>query len=166
VFSKPEPIEPGQDQESVWDYPRPPRLEQVSDELRVTFAGETVAQTNHGYRVLETSHPPVYYFPPTDVRHDCLVAAPGRSLCECKGVARYWTLDLGGRRAEKSAWSYPDPSHAFRAVRGYLAFYASRVDGCWVGDERVEPQSGDFYGGWITSRIAGPFKGAPGTRGW
>ena len=166
MFSKPEPIEPSPGQESVWDYPRPPRLEIVSDKLRVTFASETIAETDHGYRVLETSHPPVYYFPPSDVRHDFLVAAPGRSLCEFKGMARYWTLDVGGRRAEKAAWSYPDPTERFWALKDFFAFYASRVDGCWVRNERVEAQTGDFYGGWITSRIVGPFKGPRGTLGW
>ncbi len=166
MFSRPEPIEPGPGQESVWHYPRPPRLEMVSDKLRVILAGETIAETDHGYRVLETSHPPVYYIPPSDVRHDCLVAAPEHSLCEFKGMARYWTLDVRGTRAEKAAWSYPDPTEAFRALKDFLAFYASRVDGCWVGNERVEAQTGDFYGGWITSRIVGPFKGPRGTLGW
>ncbi len=166
MFSRPIRIELGPGQESVWDYPRPPRLEKVSDKLRVTFAGETIAETNHGYRVLETSHPPVYYFPPSEIRQEFLVAAPGKSLCEFKGAARYWTLDVGGTRAEKAAWSYPDTSEAFRVLKDYLAFYASRVDGCWVGDERVEAQTGDFYGGWITSRIVGPLKGAPDTLGW
>ncbi len=166
MLSRFERIEPGPGEESVWDYPRPPRLEKVADRLRVTFAGEIVAETDHGYRVLETSHPPVYYFPPTDVRRDLLIPAAGRSFCEYKGVAQYWSLDVNGARAEKAAWSYPDPTGAFRALTDFLAFYASRVDGCWVGDERVEAQAGDFYGGWITSRIVGPFKGAPGTGGW
>lgn len=166
IFAKPKRIEPGPGQESVWDYPRPPRLEKVSERLRVTFAGETIAETNDGYRVLETSHPPVYYFPPTDIRQDFVVAAAGRSFCEFKGIARYWTLDVRGVRAEKAAWSYPDPTDAFRAIKDFLAFYASLVDGCWIEDEKVQAQAGDFYGGWITSRIVGPFKGAPGTRGW
>lgn len=166
MFSKPKSIEPGTGQESVWDYPRPPRLERVSAKLRVTFAGETIAETDHGYRVLETSHPPVYYFPPSDVQHDCLAAAPGRSLCEFKGMARYWTLNVGSRRAEKVAWSYPEPTERYQALKNFFAFYASRVDGCWVGGERAEAQTGDFYGGWITSRIVGPFKGPPGTLGW
>ncbi|MDJ0948844.1 MAG: DUF427 domain-containing protein [Alphaproteobacteria bacterium] len=166
VFFRPKRIEPGPGQESVWDYPRPPRLEQVSERLKVVFAGETIAETGGGYRVLETSHPPVYYLPRADVRLDLLVAAPGRSFCEFKGVARYWTIDVGGRRSENAAWSYPDPTDGFRPIKDFLAFYASRVDDCWVGDERVEAQAGDFYGGWITSRIVGPFKGAAGTRGW
>ena len=157
---------PGPGQESVWDYPRPPRLEKVDERLRVVFMGVTIAETENGYRVLETSHPPVYYFPPGDVRRDLLTPAPGRSFCEFKGVARYWTLAVGDSRAEKAAWSYPDPSAGFRNIADFLAFYASRVDSCWVGGEQVRSQAGDFYGGWITSRIVGPFKGGPGTRGW
>jgi uncharacterized protein (DUF427 family) len=158
--------QPGPGQESVWDYPRPPRLEPVPDRLRVVFAGETVAMTTAGWRVLETSHPPVYYFPPQDVRPCLLHRAPGGSWCEFKGRAAYWHLELGGRRAEQAAWSYPDPTTAFAAIAGCLAFYASRVDECWVGDDRVQPQAGDFYGGWITRRVVGPFKGGIGTRGW
>jgi len=163
---RPKAIEPGPGQESVWDYPRPPRLEPVSDTLRVIFAGETIAETGQGYRVLETSHPPVYYFPPTDVRLDDLVPEPGNSLCEFKGLACYWTLDMGHARALKAAWSYPAPPDRFRAIKDYLAFYPSRVDSCWVGGERVQAQAGDFYGGWITARVVGPFKGAPRTAGW
>lgn len=157
---------PGPGQESVWDYPRPPRLEAAADRLRVVFAGGTIAETDNGYRVLETSHPPVYYFPPSDVRLDALIPVTGYSACEFKGLAQYWTLDVGGRRSERAAWSYPDPTAAFRAIANYLAFYASRVDACWVGDEQVRSQAGDFYGGWITSRLVGPFKGSPGTEGW
>jgi uncharacterized protein (DUF427 family) len=159
-------IKPGPGQESVWDYPRPPRLEPVGERLRVIFAGETIADTHHGYRVLETSHPPVYYFAPADVRRDVLRPATGRSVCEFKGVARYWSLELNGQRSENSAWSIPRPTGPFRAIKDYVAFYASRVDRCFVGDECVTAQDGDFYGGWITARIVGPFKGGPGTRGW
>lgn len=160
------PTPSGSGQESVWDYPRPPRLERSQSRLRVVFAGETVADSHSGYRVLETSHPPVYYIPQNDVRLDLLTPAPGQSFCEFKGVAQYWTLAVNGQTAEKAAWSYPDPTNSFRTIRDYLAFYTSRVDECWVDDERVQPQAGDFYGGWITSRIVGPFKGAPGTLGW
>jgi len=125
-----------------------------------------VADTTGAFRVLETSHPPVYYLPPDDVRKQFLEPTAGSSFCEFKGQAKYWSLKVGSCRAEKAAWSYPAPTAAFAAIKGYLAFYASRVDECWVGDDRVMPQEGDFYGGWITSRIVGPFKGAPGTRGW
>lgn len=159
-------IEPASGQESVWDYPRPPRLETVADTLRVVFAGETIAETRQGFRVLETSHPPVYYIPRCDIRQEFLVEAPGQSFCEFKGMARYWLLDVRGTRSEKAAWSYPAPSRHFSEISGYLAFYASRVDECWIGDESATPQEGDFYGGWVTSRIVGPFKGGPGTFGW
>jgi uncharacterized protein (DUF427 family) len=138
----------------------------VPERLRVIFAGETIADTNEGYRVLETSHPPVYYIPPQDVRANVLVPASGLSLCEYKGRAQYWSIDFKGRRSEKAAWSYPNPTQAFGRIKDYIAFYASRVDACFVGEERVDAQEGDFYGGWITSRVVGPFKGPPGTRGW
>ena len=166
MLRRPDPIAPASGQESVWDYPRPPRLEPVAETLRVIFAGETVAATRQGYRVLETSHPPVYYIPPDDVRQDFLMPGSGRSFCEFKGMARYWSLQVGDRQSENAAWSYPDPSPVFADIAGCLAFYASRVDECWVGDERVAAQPGDFYGGWITSRVVGPFKGARGTLGW
>lgn len=159
-------IEPLPGQESVWDYPRPPRLKRVAETLRVDFAGETIAETERGYRILETSHPPVYYIPRDDIRRKFIVAAPGWSFCEFKGVAAYWSLDFDGKKSERAAWSYPDPTPSYAAIRGHLAFYASRVDACWVGDERVSAQAGDFYGGWITPRIVGPFKRGPGTFGW
>lgn len=166
MFSKPERAVPGPGQESVWDYPRPPRLEKVKERLRVVFAGEAIAETYGSYRVLEASHPPTYYFPPVDVRQEFLVAAPGQSLCEFKGLARYWTLQLGGQRSEKAAWSYPEPTNTYGAIKDFFAFYASRVNACWVDNERVHAQAGDFYGGWIISRVIGPFKGDPGTDGW
>jgi uncharacterized protein (DUF427 family) len=157
---------PGPGQESVWDYPRPPRLERTAERLRVMFAGRTIADTVNGFRVLETSHPPVYYLPLAEVDDKYLRAASGSSFCEFKGHARYWSIDVDGRLADRAAWSYPDPAAAFRDIREHLAFYVSRVDECWVGDERVIAQEGDFYGGWITSSIVGPFKGGAGTRGW
>ena len=163
---KPQRLEPKAGQESAWDYPRPPRLEKVGERLRVVFNGRTIADTREGYRVLETSHPPVYYLPSRYAAMEFLQPEPGHSWCEFKGQASYWSLNVNGRRSVKSAWSYPAPSHDFREIAGYLAFYASRVDECWVDDERVQPQVGDFYGGWITSRIVGPFKGAAGTSGW
>jgi uncharacterized protein (DUF427 family) len=158
--------EPAAGQESVWDYPRPSRLQKVSERLRVIFTGETIADTVAGFRVLETSHPPVYYIPPGDLDQQYLCAVSGSSWCEFKGHAKYRSLEVNDKRAETAAWSYPQPSPAFADIAGYLAFYASRVDECWVGDERVQPQEGDFYDGWITSRIAGPFKGGAGTPGW
>jgi uncharacterized protein (DUF427 family) len=154
------------DQESVWDYPRPPRLEPVLETLKVMFAGTVVAQTRSGYRVLETSHPPVYYIPRGDVVGEFIVKAPGSTYCEFKGRAEYWSLQVSGLLSKRAAWSYPAPTPAFRLIADHLAFYASRGAACWVGDERVKSQHGDFYGGWITERILGPFKGGPGTRGW
>ncbi len=152
--------------ESVWDYPRPPRLEPVAERLRVVFAGATVADTIRGHRVLETSHPPVYYIPPEDIRAGVLHPAAGASVCEFKGPARYFDLEVGGRISGRAAWCYPRIARPFAAIEGHVAFYASRVDEAWLGDERVRAQEGDFYGGWITSRVAGPFKGPPGTRHW
>lgn len=152
--------------ESVWDYPRPPRLEPVRHRLKVMFAGEVVAETVAGWRVLETSHPPTYYFPPSDVDARVLRPAPGNSFCEFKGVAEYLTIVARDRVAERAAWRYPDPSPAFSAIAGCVAFYPSRVDACFVGHHQVVAQEGDFYGGWITPDLRGPFKGGPGTRGW
>jgi uncharacterized protein (DUF427 family) len=154
-------------QESVWDYPRPPRVEPCADTIRVVFNEVTVAETTKAYRVLETSHPPAYYIPQDDIRMDLLARVPGyQTFCEFKGVASYWTITVGERAALKAAWSYAAPSAGYEAISDHLAFYASRVDECYVGDERVQPQEGDFYGGWITSMIVGPFKGGAGTWGW
>lgn len=149
--------------ESAWDYPRPPRLEPTSRRIRILHAGQTLADTTEALRILETSHPPVYYLPPSQVRIDLLQRSLSRgSFCEFKGVATYWNLGL----AADVAWSYEHPTGSYAALAGYLAFYASRVDECWVDDEQVVPQPGDFYGGWITADLRGPFKGLPGTRGW
>ena len=116
--------------------------------------------------MLETSHPPVYYIPPQDIETDCLVPALGRSFCEWKGEAGYYSVIASGRTYEKAAWFYSNPSPRFASIEGFVAFYASRIDACFVDDEPVQAQEGDFYGGWITSDIVGPFKGAPGTSGW
>lgn len=159
-------IPPGPGQESVWDYPRPPRLEPVSKPIRILFAGETIAATTGAFRVLETSHPPVYYLPPGDLGRQFLIPANGSSFCEWKGLARYWSVRVGDRHAENVAWSYPDPSPGFEPIRDFLAFYAGPMDACFVGDERATPQPGGFYGGWITSDVVGPFKGGPGSQGW
>lgn len=159
-------IAPKPGQESVWDYPRPPRAERSLKRVRVVFNGVTVADSSEAVRVLETSHPPVYYIPQKDVRMDYLQPAAGRTFCEFKGAASYWTLEVNGKRAEKAAWSYAAPSPGFEVIQDYLAFYPGRVDACYVDDEQVTPQEGDFYGGWITAEIVGPFKGAAGTWGW
>ena len=159
-----DPVGPGQ--ESVWDYPRPPRLEPASAHLVVVLGGVTIAETRRGYRVLETSHPPNYYFPPDDVAPGAVEAAKGASFCEWKGRASYWTVRGGDRVETEGAWSYATPSAAFSPIANYLAFYAGRMDACFVNGEAVTAQPGGFYGGWITANIVGPFKGAPGTRGW
>lgn len=159
-------IPPAAGQESVWDYPRPPRLEPVAKRVRIVFAGKVIADTAHAYRVLETSHPPVYYVPQADIDTACIERAARRSFCEFKGNATYWTVTDGTRREEDAAWSYENPSTGFEPIRGYLAFYAGRMDECTVGGEIVTPQPGGFYGGWITRDIVGPFKGGPGSQGW
>jgi uncharacterized protein (DUF427 family) len=163
---RPVPVVPGPGQESVWDYPRPPRVEAVPERLRVVVAGETLADTTRGLRVLETAGAPVYYFPPADVRVDLLAPSPHTSYCEWKGSASYVTYDHDGRRIENIGWRYEAPSPGYEAIAGYLAFYAGRVDEAWVGDEQATPQPGRFYGGWVTSRIVGPIKGEPGSAGW
>jgi uncharacterized protein (DUF427 family) len=159
-------IEPGPGQESVWDYPRPPRLEDVEEKVKVVFGGVTVAYTTRAKRVLETSHPPVLYVPPEDIRTEHLRPAGGSSLCEWKGMASYYDLVTDERVAERAAWYYPDPVPAYASLKDYVAFYPSLMDGCWIGGQKVEAQAGDFYGGWITPNIVGPFKGGPGTWGW
>jgi len=157
---------PGPGQESVWDYPRPPRLEPSERRIRVDAGGVTIADTTSALRLLETSHPPGWYLPPADVRMDLLEPVGGQSFCEWKGVARYFDVKVDGRRFEQAVWSYPDPTERYAALAGYLSFYPGRVDACFVDDERVTPQAGRFYGGWITADVAGPFKGGPGTHGW
>jgi len=163
---KPERIEPQAGQESVWDYPRPPKVEATPKRVRVVFAGQTVADTVRAKRVLETSHPPVYYIPLEDVRREVLVSTKRSTVCEYKGRAVYWTLHLGGHESVAAAWSYSNPAPGYETIKDHLAFYPSRVDACYVDGERVRAQEGDFYGGWITSEIVGPFKGGAGTWGW
>lgn len=159
-------IAPKANQESVWDYPRPPRVEPARRRVRVECNGVVIADSVRAFRVLETSHPPSYYVPPEDVRGEFLERADGVSLCEFKGKAVYWTVRVGDRVVPQAAWSYPYPVPLFAELRDYLAFYPGRVDACLLDEERVTPQEGDFYGGWITSDIVGPFKGGRGTWGW
>jgi uncharacterized protein (DUF427 family) len=134
--------------------------------LRVVVDGVTIAETTAGLRVLETSHPPVYYFPPDAFAPEHVVAGERTSFCEFKGRATYVDIVVGAHRIRDAGWLYAAPSRAFAALQGHVAFYASRVDACYVDGERVEAQPGDFYGGWITRDIVGPFKGLPGTLGW
>lgn len=161
-----EVIEPEPGQESVWDYPRPPRVELATDPVRVVFAGREVAITGRAVRVLETSHPPVFYVPVDDVASNTLELSATSTFCEFKGRATYYSLRVDGQASVDAAWTYLEPSPGYETLRGMVAFYPGRVDACFVGEEQVQPQAGDFYGGWITSTVVGPFKGAPGTRGW
>nr|WP_200921667.1 DUF427 domain-containing protein [Agromyces sp. Leaf222] len=160
----PLPTAPGQ--ESVWDYPRPPRVEPIDARVTVTLGGTTIVSTRDVLRVLETSHPPVYYLPIEEFAPGTVVPATGSSFCEFKGSARYYDLLSGARTAERAGWEYPSPSPGYLVLTGRIAVYAGLVDACTVDGEVVEPQPGGFYGGWITSNIVGPFKGSPGTSGW
>lgn len=159
-------IEPGPGQESVWDYPRPPRVEDSKRRVRVIFNGVTIADSERAKRVLETSHPPTYYIPAEDVKMEYLASTQRTTWCEWKGRARYYTVAVGGRTAREAAWAYPEPAAGYGAIQDHLAFYAQAMDACYVGDEQVQAQPGGFYGGWITEDILGPFKGGPGTVGW
>ena len=153
--------------ERVWDYPRPPLLVPCERRVRIEWAGAVLADSTRALRVLETSHPPTIYVPPADLRADLLgPAATGPTWCEFKGTARYLDAVVAGRRRAGVGWTYADPSPGYEALRDHVAFYPGRVDGAWLDDERVEAQPSDFYGGWITADLVGPFKGPPGTRGW
>ncbi len=152
--------------ERVWDYPRPPALVPCKRRVRIELGGVTVADSTRALRVLETSHPPTIYVPPQDVDPACVRAARGRSFCEFKGTASYLDVLGGSEVRERAAWTYPEPTRGYEALRDHLCFYPSRVDACRLDDERVLAQEGDFYGGWITAELRGPFKGGPGTRGW
>ena len=160
------PVVPQPGQESVWDYPRPPRVEPTAERVRLVLGGETIVDTTEALRVLETSHPPVYYVPRSAFAPGSLEPAPGSSFCEFKGVAGYLTVRGGSSVADGAAWIYPEPSPGFESLVGMVAVYPGRMDTVLVDDERVQAQAGGFYGGWITSRVVGPFKGEPGTLGW
>lgn len=152
--------------ESVWDYPRPPRLEATARHIRVLYGGEAIADTRRGLRILETSHPPVYYIPVEDVRMDLLIPSARHTYCEFKGEASYWSIRVGNHISGDAAWSYPHPTPPYEPLRDHLAFYAGGGAECFVDGEKVAAQEGDFYGGWITADLAGPFKGGPGTNDW
>ena len=152
--------------ESVWSYPRPPRVEPTSRRIEVVHRGVCVARSTRALRVLETSHPPVYFVPREDVAEGVLRPRSETTWCEFKGRATYFDVVVDGAVAEAAAFSYPDPTPAFAAIAGHVAFYASRLDRCLVDGEPVEPQPGGFYAGWITPDLQGPFKGGPGTMGW
>ncbi len=157
---------PADGQESVWDYPRPPRVAPDRREILVMGGDTIIARTTRGVRILETASPPTVYLPPDDVRMDLLARTEGRSFCEWKGSALYWSvLAPGAAPIVQAGWSYPQPTPPFDAVRDYVSFYPGRL-ACFIGGVRVAPQPGGFYGGWLTPEIAGPVKGEPGTGGW
>ncbi len=153
--------------ESVWEYPRPPAVEPCRRRVRIELGGEVIADSDRALRVLETSHPPTIYLPPQDVRGELLQRSDRRETwCEFKGTARYLDAVVGGRRYAAVAWTYRRPSAGYEALADHIAFYPGRVDAAWLDGERVRAQAGDFYGGWITADLRGPFKGGPGTSGW
>jgi uncharacterized protein (DUF427 family) len=159
-------VQPGPGQESVWDYPRPPRVEWSGRAAKVVFAGAVVAASERALRVLETAGPPTIYLPRGDVAEELLRATRHHSFCEWKGRAAYFDIVLGDHRAARAAWTYPRPKRGYEALADFISFYPGRVDACYLGDELVRPQPGRFYGGWVTDDIVGPFKGAPGSGGW
>jgi len=159
-------IKPQKGQESVWDYPRPPRLESFKGSIRVYCDQYLIVDARDAYKVLETSHPPVYYIPPSAIEMALLKENNNQSFCEWKGLANYYDLQLPDKKIDSVGWFYKQPSERFKPMAEYVAFYPSKVSRCLVNGEEVQAQDGDFYGGWITSNIVGPFKGAPGTWGW
>jgi len=163
---QPQRIEPQAGQESVWDYPRPPRVEETDKHIQILFAGVTIADTRRAKRVLETSHPPVYYIPPQDVNVDVLFPRFNTSFCEWKGTANYYGLMVHERQVDIAGWTYRLPNPGFESIQSHIAFYAQFMDSCTVDGEEVTPQPGGFYGGWITSDIVGPFKGDAGSELW
>jgi uncharacterized protein (DUF427 family) len=162
TFPRKRPVTPRPGQESVWDYPRPPRVEHTTEHVVLELGGRVIAETNDAVRVLETSHSPVYYLPGESFVPDALQPADGTTFCEYKGVAHY--LSVGSE--DGAGWFYPSPSAGFEELVGRVAVYPARMERCIVDDEVVRAQAGDFYGGWITEKIVGPFKGEPGTQGW
>ena len=165
-MSRIERIMPGPGQESVWDYPRPPTLRRCEQRVRIILQGEVLADTTEALCVLETSHPPAYYLPPTDIAMQYLQEISPTSYCEWKGMASYYDIACKGVKHPRTAWTYHHPEPGYLELTDHIAFYAHIMDACFVGDEKVIPQPGNFYGGWVTSNVVGPFKGDPGTMGW
>jgi uncharacterized protein (DUF427 family) len=159
-------IEPGPGQESVWDYPRPPRIEETDKHIEVFFNDILIADSTDVKRVLETSSPPVYYIPTQDIEMKYFIKSDRRSLCEWKGTAFYYSIKVHDKTAYDAAWYYPNPTPSFESIKNYIAIYPQNMDACFVDGEIAQPQPGNFYGGWITSDIVGPFKGEPGTESW
>lgn len=158
-------IEPGPGQESVWDYPRPPRIEISDRRVQVKLGGAVIADTTRAKRVLETAGAPVWYLPPEDVMEDHLRPHARRTYCEWKGQAEYFTVRADGQSADAAAFTYRDPTPGFRDIAGYYGFYPGALE-CYVDGEKAAPQPGGYYAGWVTSDIVGPFKGEPGTEHW
>jgi uncharacterized protein (DUF427 family) len=163
---KPTAIKPQPGQESVWDYPRPARLENTDKQIKIICNGIILAETNKAKRVIETSHPPVYYLPPEDIKIAHLIPTAKKTFCEWKGWCEYFDIAIGDKYINNAAWRYVQPVADFIEIQEYYGFYAHLMDGCYINDELVTPQPGNFYGGWITSDIVGPFKGGEGTWGW
>ena len=161
---RPDPVHPGQT--SVWSFPRPAVAEPEPRRVEIIHRGIVIAATDAAVRTLETSHPPSYYFPLGSITPGVLQASAQRSFCEWKGAATYFDVVVGDEVLRDVAWSYASPSPAFASLAGHVAFYAAPFDACLIGGERVKPQPGGFYGGWITTDLAGPFKGVPGSRFW
>jgi uncharacterized protein (DUF427 family) len=159
-----DPVGPGQ--ESVWDYPRPPRVRPVDGTVTITLGGEVIARTDAAVAVLETSHPPVYYLPMDGFVDGALTPGEGASFCEYKGAARYLDVHGGALTRRAAAWNYPHPEPGYAELVDRVAVYAQEMDECTVAGEVVTPQPGRFYGGWVTASLAGPFKGVPGSMGW
>jgi uncharacterized protein (DUF427 family) len=151
---------------AVAHFPRPPTIEREPRRIRILLGGQTIVDTNAAWRILETTHPPTYYLPATAFIPGALIPGRRTSFCEWKGTAQFFSVTAGGRTEPDAAWYYADPSPAYAALRGHIAVYAGRMDACFIDDEQVTPQPGGFYGGWITSDLEGPFKGAPGTEFW
>ena len=158
-------ISPDSGQESVWDYPRPPRIDKDDRLIIVKFKENLIAQSNRTVRILETASPPVFYIPPEDVNAEYLEKQEMESICEWKGLATYWAIIIDGIKINNAGWSYPKPFSGYEQIKDYISFYPSKLD-CFVGDEQAKPQPGGFYGGWVTSEIIGPYKGEPGTSWW
>lgn len=158
---------PAAGQESVWDYPRPPRLAPEAREVLVRVQGVEIIRTRAALRLLETASPPTFYLPFADARRDLLIASPEArgSRCEWKGLAQYWSIRAGSELLPDVAWSYPSPHAPYGAIASCFSVYPGRVE-CFVAGERVRPQGGGFYGGWVTGELVGPWKGGPGTSGW
>ena len=150
----------------MWDFPRPAIAQPTGSRIRIEHRGVVVADTRAAIRTLETSHPPSYYIPRADIAPDVLRRAAGSSYCEWKGAATYWDVVVDDAVLPRVGWSYASPTPGFAMLRDHVAFYAAPFDRCTVDGETVVPQPGEFYGGWITSRVVGPFKGVPGSRGW